>query len=84
MPVQMREKNVGVSSSSLTPADFLTVRDLLALLKIKHPQTIYTLVKKGMPAIRVGKSFRFIKHEVIDYFRKNSQRNTKRHRTKVH
>lgn len=50
--------------------EFLTTQELMRLLKVKHKQTIYKLIADGMPAISVGKNYRFIKAEVITFLRK--------------
>ena len=62
-----------VHSTALSPDAFLTTHELMKLLKIKHQQTIYALIKDGMPAILVGKNYRFIKQEVVDYFKQNAR-----------
>ena|SRR3989338_7813658 len=59
-----------VKSESLTPEEFLTTHELMRLLKIKHRATIYELIKNGMPVIKVGKSYRFLKSEVIEFFKR--------------
>ena len=66
-----------VTASSLRPDEFLTTRGLMKLLKIKHRQTIYNLIKEGLPTITVGRNFRFLKMEVIHFLRKNSQSRVK-------
>ena len=58
-----------VKHRALRPEEFLTTEELMALLKIGHKQTVYKLIKQGMPAILVGKNYRFIKHEVIQYLK---------------
>ena len=60
-----------IHTSSISPDEFLTTHELMKLLKIKHRQTIYSLIKEGMPAILVGKNYRFIKQDVINYFKQN-------------
>lgn len=65
-----------IESATLSPEEFLTTRELMRLLKIKHRQTIYELISSGLPAILVGRSYRFIKTEVIDYLKQS--RNHKR------
>ena len=62
-----------VTASALRPEEFLTTKGLMKLLKIKHRQTIYNLIKEGLPTITVGRNFRFLKNEVIHFLRKNSQ-----------
>jgi excisionase family DNA binding protein len=48
--------------------EILTTRQVAKLLKI-HRVTVYKLAEKGMiPAWRVGKSWRFLKSEVIKHF----------------
>jgi len=49
----------------------LTTQELMGFLKVKHKKTIYELVNRGMPKINVGRHYRYIKSEVIDYLRKN-------------
>jgi len=62
-----------VESRAIAPEEFLTTHELMRLLKIKHRQTVYTLIKDGMPVIKVGKNYRFIKKEVIDFLKKQSE-----------
>lgn len=62
-----------VHHKALLPDEFLTTHELMKLLKIKHRQTLYALIEAGMPAIFVGKNYRFIRQEVIDYFKQNAR-----------
>ena len=55
--------------------EFLTTEELMRLLRIGHKQTIYKLIKEGLPALRVARNYRFIKHEVIDYLKTRSPAN---------
>ena len=64
--------------SSLSNDEFLTTQELMQLLKIKHKQTIYNLIRDGMPAISVGKNYRFIKSEVIEFLRELSRNESHR------
>lgn len=61
-------------ASHLAPEEFLTTHELMQLLKIKHRQTVYNLIKDGMPHVAVGKNYRFIKHEVIAFLKSRSKR----------
>jgi len=74
MKVQPESFDTKVSTHRILPEEFLTVRELMSLLKIRHRQTIYTLIDQGMPTIRVGKSYRFIKAEAIDFLRENGKK----------
>lgn len=58
--------------------EFLTTKELMRLLKIGHRQTVYKLIEQGMPAILVGKNYRFCKDEVIAYFKTQWERNSQR------
>jgi excisionase family DNA binding protein len=50
--------------------EILTVREVSKLLKL-HPRTIYKLAQNGMiPARQVGKSWRFLKSEIMKWFEK--------------
>ena len=60
-------------SRPLTPDEFLTTKELMRLLKIKHKQTVYRLIDEGLPAVIVGKNFRFIRNEVIGFLKKNAK-----------
>jgi len=64
--------------SSLSNDEFLTTQELMQLLKIKHKQTIYNLIRDGMPAISVGKNYRFIKAEVVEFLRELSRNESHR------
>ena len=46
----------------------LTTRDVAALLKV-HPKHVYRLLKRGLPAHRVGDEWRFDEDEVRRYCR---------------
>jgi excisionase family DNA binding protein len=67
-------------SSTINPGDMaangiegdeiLTVGQVSKLLKL-HQRTIYKLVRNGtIPGRRVGKSWRFLKSEIIKHFEK--------------
>lgn len=58
-----------VKSKVIAPQEFLTTQELMRLFKIKHRATVYELIKNGMPVIKVGKSYRFLKNEVIEFFK---------------
>ncbi|GEM_PF-3189399 len=62
-------KKLTAKSVEVPPDEFLTTQELMRLLKIKHKHTIYRLIDEGLPAIVVGKNFRFIKNEVINFLR---------------
>ena len=62
-----------LSRSSFLPEEILTTHELMRLLKIRHRQTIYNLIKEGMPVIIAGRNFRFIQHEVVTFLKRNSQ-----------
>ena len=53
--------------------EFLTTKELMELFKIKHRQTIYELIKDGMPAIQIGRSYRFQMFEVMNYLKNQSK-----------
>lgn len=61
------------SQGAIPAEEFLTTYEVQKLLKIKHKQTIYKLIHEGMPAIKIGKDYRFIRGEVIGYL-KNERR----------
>ena len=63
-----------VPSATLSTDEFLTTKELMTLLKIKHRQTIYSLIDEGMPKILVGRSYRFIKHEIITFLKNKSSK----------
>ena len=73
MKVQSIENSPIIASQTISSDEFLTTTELMQLLKLKHRPTIYKLIKEGMPAIVVGKNFRFIKHEVISYLKEKSR-----------
>ena len=76
MKEQTMESSRVVASKVVPKEEFLTIHELMALLKIKHRQTIYDLIDRGMPAIRVGRNYRFIKHEVIHFLKERSRLRT--------
>ena len=59
----------------ISPEEFLTTRELMRFLKIKHKQTIYTLIEEGFPVILVGRNYRFLKSEVIKFLKRQASRN---------
>ena len=63
-----------VKRRALRLEEFLTTEELMALLKIGHKQTVYKLIKQGMPAILVGKNYRFLKHEVIAFLKDETRK----------
>jgi excisionase family DNA binding protein len=68
-----RSKSFGIKPNMTVKStedndEILTTRQVAKLLKI-HRVTVYKLAEKGMiPAWRVGKSWRFLKSEVIKHF----------------
>ena len=59
-----------MAANSTKDDEILTVKQVSKLLKL-HPRTIYKLAQTGMiPARRVGKSWRFLKSEIIRHFEK--------------
>ncbi len=62
-----------IKMNRITQEEFLTTKELMHLLKIKHRQTIYSLIEGGLPKIVIGRSYRFIKHEVITFLKKPSR-----------
>lgn len=60
--------------ASLAPEEFLTTKELMQLLKIRHKQTIYRLIREGLPVIAVGKNLRFIKQEVVGFLKTFSKK----------
>ena len=64
-----------VQASRVAPEEFLTTQDLMKLLKVKHKQTIYQMIREGMPVIRVGRHYRFMKEEVINFLKTHSNAN---------
>lgn len=50
--------------------EILNVGEVSKLLKL-HPRTVYRLAQNGMiPAWRVGKSWRYLKSEIMKHFEK--------------
>lgn len=62
-------KGPSVSTKSIPGEEFLTTKELMHLFKIKHRQTVYELIKDGLPVIQVGRGYRFYKQEVFDFFK---------------
>ena len=59
-----------MAANSAEDDEILTVRQVSKLLKL-HPRTIYKLAQTGtIPARRLGKSWRFLKSEIIKHFEK--------------
>lgn len=62
-----------VNTNVLSREEFLTTNELMKLLKIKHRQTVYGLIEKGLPKVVVGNGYRFIRQEVINFLKENSK-----------
>lgn len=63
----------GPNRSEAIP-EFLTARELEAILKI-DAKTIYTYVQKGLiPYVRIQRNVRFSKREILDWIEKQSYR----------
>ena len=59
-----------MAETRIQDEEILTVRQVSKLLKL-HQRTIYKLVRNGtIPGRRVGKSWRFLKSEIIKWFEK--------------
>lgn len=63
-PTALRTKT---KSTPVPPEEFLTTGELMRLLKVKHKQTIYSLIQEGLPGIRIGATYRYLKSEVIAF-----------------
>src|SRR4051794_27145097 len=50
--------------SALDAAPLLTTEEVASLLRV-HPKHVYRLLKKGLPARRVGSEWRFERGEVL-------------------
>ena len=74
MKSETKERLKEVLTRTIPQDEFLTTSELMKLLKVKHPITIYRLISKGMPVIHVGRHYRFIKHEVIEFLKENSRK----------
>lgn len=55
-------------ATSKPPAALLTTGDVAALLSV-HPKHVYRLMRRGLPARRVGSSWRFEREEVLAWAR---------------
>ena len=64
-----KEFPIKAHSRRIAPDEFLTTSELMRLLKIKHKQTVYGLIQEGLPAILVGKNYRFIKNDVVNFLK---------------
>lgn len=65
-----------VSIQSQVLPEFLTAKDLEAVLKI-DAKTIYSYVRRGLiPYVRIQRNVRFSKREILDWIEKHSYRPT--------
>jgi len=60
------------SSRSIAASEFLTTYELMKLLKVKDKKTVYRFIQRGMPAIRMGRHYRFIKDEVVTFLKRKA------------
>ena len=59
------------TSGGLDDAQFLTVAEVAAMMRVSK-MTVYRLVHSGeMPAVRVGRSFRVRESDANEYLRKS-------------
>jgi len=58
-------------------SELLSTAELMQLLKIKHKQTVYKLVKEGMPFSLDGRNYRFDQSEVISFLKRASKKRLK-------
>jgi excisionase family DNA binding protein len=62
-----------MAESTAEDDEILTVRQVSNLLKL-HQRTVYKLAQKGMiPGWRLGKSWRFLKSEIMKHFEKRNK-----------
>ena len=72
--MQMKASRPHVSAQLQTMPEFLTARELEAILKI-DVKTIYAYVQKGLiPYVRIQSNLRFSKREILDWIEKHSYR----------
>jgi putative molybdopterin biosynthesis protein len=57
----------------MAPPTLLTTRDVAALLRV-HPKHVYRLLKRGMPAVRVGDEWRYEREAVLGLAAQASRR----------
>jgi excisionase family DNA binding protein len=70
----MQIKSGPTQSPSRTPkTQLLTTKEIMSFLRISHRQTIYKLIKQGMPVIIIGNKYRFIPEEVLAFLKKTSR-----------
>ena len=69
----MKRPSRRAAVSSANHDEFLTTKELMQYLKVRHKQTIYKLVGKGLPAVLVGNNYRFLRREVVDFLKQNSR-----------
>lgn len=68
-----RKTEAGTVRRILSPDQLLTTSELMQFLKVKHRKTIYALIKTGLPKIMVGRRFRFVKEEIMEFLRNRSE-----------
>ena len=56
---------------------YLTLKELAKELKIS-PNTVRNQIKKGLPNIKMGRSYRFVLNDVVEWFKKGEQNEDKR------
>lgn len=75
--MQIKASRSHVCAESQPMPDFLTAKDLEAILKI-DVKTIYSYVQRGLiPYVRIQSNLRFSKREILDWIENQTYR---RHR----
>ena len=72
--LQEKELKFRVRKKSIATDEFLTTKELMQLLKVKHRKTIYDFIDQGLPYVVVGKSYRFLKEEVFIFLKEHTKK----------
>ena len=65
---------IGQMAAPKAPSSSLTTTELMHFLKVRHKQTIYQLIARGLPVHRKNGSYRFKLEQAIEHLKRPTQK----------